>query len=735
MLAIGVDNVFLLSHAFRRQPVYLTPATRLHLTLQEVGVGIALAAASECGAFLLGASSNMPAVQAFAAISAVAIAVDWLLQMTVFCAVMVLDARRMEDGRWDLCPCVRDLHVKREVDAWKAARGGRLSADDHEDEEEDGDDPPPSPSPSVQSDDVHGSAAPSPFTSESYLQLFLRRFYLPFLFHPAVRLVVLLLFPTLFFTLLSYGLTHLQLGLDQATVVPDDSYLQGYFASESAYLNVGPPVYFVLKNSTLESPSLTYDYASYALQDRVCNAVSNCDDSSLEGIISAAACTPGSYIAQPASSWMDTYMVWLASPSCCSFLPDAPGVLASPDDCDFGACTPCMNATSYSALYGRQRPPPDVFEQWMQQWLINSSCTGECAFCSAGVFDSITYTTQPLPNDSSPLVNTTVRASRYMSYHTPLRTQADFIGAIRSGQDIAERIQREQGLNVFPYSVIYVYFQQYLDIQQMATLNISLAFLAIFLLSLVLLRCVWISLLQVLTIVMIVGDLLGCMALWSIDVNALSVLNLIMAIGISVEFCIHLSTRFLLTPAPSRTARAAHAMYTVGTSVVEGITLTKVTGVVVLAFATSAVFSIYYFRMYLLIVLLGVSHGCVWLPVLLSVAGSEAQQRDGGQGWCGGWMWGWPCRRCGAQAHMEDEPWVVVDDDGQAQEEQPQTSDDEGPEGDDYERDEQYHDDDEEVAASSRRGRSARVVDAPGDERERALLDEEAEARRTQRWR
>ena len=298
---------------------------------------------------------------------------------------------------------------------------------------------------------------------------------------------------------------------------------------------------------------MAYNYTDYSMQDRVCNAVSRCDDRSLEGLVSAAACTPGSYIAQPASSWMDVYMVWLTSPQCCQFFPSAPGVLVNETTCDAGveSCVACMNTTSYGELYGKQRPPPDVFEEWMQPWLINSTCSDACAFCSAGVFDSLTFRTSSLPNNSTPLVRTTVEATRYMSFHTPLRTQSDFIGAIKSAHALSDQIEEVQGLNVFPYSVVYVYFQQYIDIAGVAVLNGGFAFLAIFLLSLLLLRCVWVGIVQVLTIAMVVGDLVGCMALWGIDLNALSVLNLIMAIGISVEFCIHITTRFLLTPSPS----------------------------------------------------------------------------------------------------------------------------------------------------------------------------------------
>ena len=47
-------------------------------------------------------------------------------------------------------------------------------------------------------------------------------------------------------------------------------------------------------------------------------------------------------------------------------------------------------------------------------------------------------------------------------------------------------------------------------------------------------------------------------------------------------------------------------------------------GVVVLAFAQTQIFEVYYFRIYLALVLLGAAHALVLLPVLLVLAGPRS---------------------------------------------------------------------------------------------------------------
>lgn len=60
-----------------------------------------------------------------------------------------------------------------------------------------------------------------------------------------------------------------------------------------------------------------------------------------------------------------------------------------------------------------------------------------------------------------------------------------------------------------------------------------------------------------------------------------------------------------------------------GSSILVGIGSTKFIGVLVLAFAPSTLFRLYYFRMYLCIIILGLFNGLMLIPLLLSRFGPQ----------------------------------------------------------------------------------------------------------------
>ena len=131
-----------------------------------------------------------------------------------------------------------------------------------------------------------------------------------------------------------------------------------------------------------------------------------------------------------------------------------------------------------------------------------------------------------------------------MGFHSILKTSTDFINAMKSANEIAKNISKTILVNqtkpfhdsnqlsdypVFPYSVFYVFYDQYLNIWSNLIFNLSLSFLAVFLITCILLGFdIHTSILILICIFMIIIDMFGVMYLWNIELNAISVVNIVM---------------------------------------------------------------------------------------------------------------------------------------------------------------------------------------------------------------
>ncbi|CAH1251725.1 PTCHD3 [Branchiostoma lanceolatum] len=171
------------------------------------------------------------------------------------------------------------------------------------------------------------------------------------------------------------------------------------------------------------------------------------------------------------------------------------------------------------------------------------------------------------------------------------------------------------------YHPAFVYYDQYTAILPNTLQNLGIATVAMLVVSLILMphpvHAVWVTL----AIASICLGVVGFMTLWGINLDSISMISLIMCIGFSVDFSAHFIYSFVSAEESARDAKAVHALYSLGVPILQG-SISTVLGVAALSTAPSYGFRTF-FKTVFLVVVFGLLHGIVFLPVMLSCLGTK----------------------------------------------------------------------------------------------------------------
>lgn len=106
LLGLGVDDMFVIAISFDLTDSKLSIPERLGRSLAHSGASIAVTSTTDFLAFIIGATTILPALRMFCFYAAVGILLILLLQVFCFSAMLVIDEQYKARGACDPCCCI-----------------------------------------------------------------------------------------------------------------------------------------------------------------------------------------------------------------------------------------------------------------------------------------------------------------------------------------------------------------------------------------------------------------------------------------------------------------------------------------------------------------------------------------------------------------------------------------------------------------------------------------------------
>ncbi|XP_003747353.1 patched domain-containing protein 3 [Galendromus occidentalis] len=186
--------------------------------------------------------------------------------------------------------------------------------------------------------------------------------------------------------------------------------------------------------------------------------------------------------------------------------------------------------------------------------------------------------------------------------------------------DLRRIAEKYPDLDLSVYHTLFIFFDQFILVRSTSLQNIVIAALVMVGVAIVFLPNLSCAFWVCFSMASIEIGVLGYMTWWEVNLDSISMVNLIMCMGFSVDYSAHISYAFLTAPERDPNAKMREALHSVGLPIFQG-SVSTILGIIVLAFAPSYIFRTF-FKTVFLVIVFGALHGVVLLPVLLSLSES-----------------------------------------------------------------------------------------------------------------
>lgn len=573
LLGIGIDDAFIIANAYRLEDPNKTVQQRTADALGHAGVSITVTSITDFVAFMIGSSTILPALSSFSIWAAIGVVAVFGYQVTFFTGLLVLDSRRIAKGYPQCYPCGRVFPARYCCDCCATPARRALRAARRSGGE-------------VKAlheyepcheipptDLVEGHSPDDDKPLPGLLgKLSVRRAF--------AKLGPILTRPRNKIAVVVAFVGLLGWAISGAVRVENEfSFLS--FIPDDSYLNG-----FVDAQEEFFARNVPVDIVMRPSPDDVHTVAVNDDITALETAVEGYKWMDPT---NPPDSWHASFLLWLPTN-------------AAPSDLN-GDGLP-IDASTYVGY---------VVD------FVDSDEGGK--YSRNIIFDNSTGTPSLV-------------ATRFTATYKSLKTNEERLDSM---DGLRKLVTDNSGtLDAFPFSFEYIQWELDKVVVDEFARNVLLAMGAILIITFLLIAHPITSLLVFASIGMTIMNILGLMYYWNVYIDSVSVINVVLALGLAVDYSAHIGHKFMLVTG-TRDERVHKTLAEMGESVFNGAFSTFL-AVVMLAGSGSYVFRVF-FKMFFGIAIFGASHGLIFLPVLLSYFGpapyasvrvkAESQQEEG----------------------------------------------------------------------------------------------------------
>ena len=666
-LGLGVDNMFLLTHTYAQSwdQQYRRHDDHTGEILKRSGVSILLSSVSNACAFFAAAIIPIPALRAFSLQAGILVLFNLATLLLVFPAIMSLDMRRRVANRVDLLCCLAGVvplgsfdsesdqspskpvtvqppapvELKKIERCGKAAPGcstptlskkcpatisggggtsvtSSPSSVQQNVEAADSEETDPALDPLI-----HHCAPPTLQTVDCQtwtLSKFARHSYGRLLLKTPVKVLGMVAFIVLLAASV-WGMSKVKNGLNLTDIVPHQTSEYGFLAAHDKYF--GFYNMFAVTQGNFEYPNnqrLLYEY--HDAFTRVSTIIKN-DDGGLPEF------------------WLSLFRDWLIGLQRAFDRDQASGCInqerwfsnASEDAIlayKLLVQTGHVDNPIDKSLVGQVRLVdgdgiinPKAFYNYLTAWVTNDALAYSASQTSLRPeprqwYHNAADVELKIPK-SPPIIY-----AQLPFYLNNLGSTEDITDMIEQVRGICKKFE-DRGLPNFPAGIPFTFWEQYLKLRFFLFLALACVLVAIFLVLCVSLMSIWAATVAVFVLASMVLELFGVLGLLGVKLSAAPAVILIMAVGVGVDFTIHILVGFV-TSIGGRNRRTQMSLELMMAPVVHGA-ISTLLSIVMLAFSDFDFIVKYFFYVLSALVLLGLVNGLFFLPILLSLVGPPAE--------------------------------------------------------------------------------------------------------------